>query len=51
MTFYRHVTITRSAAGMANRELGSTLNTNDRQNLAPYLSSPRVYGLYVCGPG
>jgi hypothetical protein len=32
-------------------ERGSRLNANDRLNLAPYLSSPRVHGLYACGPG
>src|SRR5215469_2135776 len=32
-------------------ELGSRLNANDRLNLAPYLSSPRVRRLYACGPG
>jgi hypothetical protein len=51
MSFCRDVRITRSAAGRANRELGSRLNANDRLNLAPYLSSPRVHGLYTCGPG
>ena len=48
---WRDVRITRSAPGRANRELGSRLNANDRLNLAPYLSSPRVYGLYTCGSG
>jgi len=51
MSFCRDVRITRSAAGRANRKLGSRLNANDRLNLAPYLSSPRVQGLYTCGPG
>src|SRR5215831_15962948 len=51
MSFCRDVRITRSAAGRANWELGSRLNANDRLNLAPYLSSPRVPGLYTCGPG
>jgi hypothetical protein len=51
MSFCRDVRITRSAAGKANWELGSRLNVNDRLNLAPYLSSPRVHGLYTCGPG